>query len=642
MPISKEPIKRSKLLRSILDVVSQRLAQNQRVRRTLPGIGRLHIDRQLPFLCIYRQPLDASDSGTEHLVKAEASYLIVTEAEASPKEISLVVDCVTEALAREFGALLIVEVWAAPEGGDANDPAVPDVLPKFAIHASSQASISRAVEALAKRLRRIKVLKQGVKVEVQRDGKTWPTQFAPLLSIKRASELHCSFLGLTVPPVYRAAGSEEDYPLLARSLRRSVSLALRQAFYEFARTCTSHRPPHFHALGRKAVVKSVWNADRRLAGISDQFDYLLQLTPVNTVQAWHEFHRSKFEQAPEFHYRPQTVDPIALKRELFKIPIERVEDPALQRLFYEKQAELELQLTMLQDRDTPRFLYQSLQLFGGVKDDLYGEALSLLSLVARDASERKKGSVTAEEFAALARDEFRHYHNTWPEFAGRAEVTEEVSGVMVSRGTLLINSDLDISQSRVQALLAHEVGTHVLTYYNAQAQPFQLLHAGLSGYEELQEGIAVLSEYLVGGLSDARLRQLAGRVVAVRLRTEHATFVEAFRALVNKFGFTKRRAYNIVMRVYRGGGLTKDAVYLRGLQTVLQHLQQNGDINVLFVGKIAHEHLPIVRELQYRKVLHAPPLVPRHLLTSDSVKRLNVLRESSCSLAELASRKEVR
>ena len=59
--------------------------------------------------------------------------------------------------------------------------------------------------------------------------------------------------------------------------------------------------------------------------------------------------------------------PTLLKRELYKIPIERVEDPALQQLFQEKQEELEMKLTMLRDRDTPRFLYESLQLFGGVQ-----------------------------------------------------------------------------------------------------------------------------------------------------------------------------------------------------------------------------------------------------------------------------------
>ena len=118
-----------------------------------------------------------------------------------------------------------------------------------------------------------------------------------------------------------------------------------------------------------------------------------------------------------------------------------------------------------------------------------------------------------------------------PEFKARAQVTGDVSGLIVSRGKLLINSDLSLPPSRVPALLAHEVGTHLLTYYNGRMQPFQQLYSGLAGYEELQEGLAVLSEYLVGGLSRSRMRQLAARVVAVRQLTDGASFVETFRTL---------------------------------------------------------------------------------------------------------------
>ena len=79
-----------------------------------------------------------------------------------------------------------------------------------------------------------------------------------------------------------------------------------------------------------------------------------------------------------------------LKRELYKIPIERVEDPALQRLFQEKQEELELKLTMLRDRDTPRFLYESLQLFGGVRDDLLQLATGPAESVVGQGSRRQE------------------------------------------------------------------------------------------------------------------------------------------------------------------------------------------------------------------------------------------------------------
>ena len=87
---------------------------------------------------------------------------------------------------------------------------------------------------------------------------------------------------------------------------------------------------------------------------------------------------------------------------------------------------------------------------------------------------------------------------------------------MVSRGNLNIGKRVKIPESRVEALIQHEVGTHVLTYINGMDQPFQQLYCGLAGSDELQEGLAVLSEYLVGGLSAPRFRILAGRVMAAK------------------------------------------------------------------------------------------------------------------------------
>ncbi len=265
-------------------------------------------------------------------------------------------------------------------------------------------------------MQRFKILKQGVEVNVLRDGEGIPREYEPLLSAGQCRTLDCSIVGLMVPPVFRKANSTKEFPLLIGSLRRSISLALRQSYFEFARSRTTHRPTHFHSLGRKAVVKAVWDIDRQLAAVGNQFDYLLQLTPVNPNAAWKQFQADDFDEIPEFHYRPLPVDPTLLKRDLYKIPIERVEDPALQRLFQEKQEELELKLTMLRDRDTKRFLYESLTLFGGVKNSTLTLAKELLAQLADRKDDDSGEKVDAKQFAKRAEAEFEFYRQGCPDF----------------------------------------------------------------------------------------------------------------------------------------------------------------------------------------------------------------------------------
>ena len=575
--------------------------------------------------------------GTDRLVKSEASYLIASSAPGGRADVANLLRRVIATLSREFGAFLIIELWAAPEGGPADDPAVRVEPPMFTVSALSGASLTPVVETLARQLAKIKVLKQSVAVETQRGEVSNPPGLEPLLQQDELRRENCTVIGLAVPPVYRRSGSQNEFPLVVRSLRRSLALALRRSSFEFARRCTTHQPPHYHALGRRAVVKAVWEVDRRLGEVSASFDYLLQLTPVNTSEALQAFRHSRFSRPPEFHYRPLPIDPDLVKRNLYKIPIERVEDPALQQLFQQKQAELELKLTMLRDRDTPRFLYESLQLFGIVEEDLLREARALLAELAPERPNRaaKQHTVDARAFAMRAEAEFAWYRARSPGFQGTTQLTSSVSGLMVSRGKLLINTGLTLAPNRVDALLAHEVGTHLLTYHNGCKQPFQQLRTGLAGYEALQEGLAVLAEYLVGGLSSNRMRQLAARVVAANCLIGGASFVETFRNLRGEFGVSERTAYTITMRLFRGGGLTKDVVYLRGLRAALTYLEKGGPLEALFVGKMALEHLPTIEELRFRKVLTLPELLPRYLTEENTQARLSRVREGGLSLAEL-------
>ena len=382
-------------------------------------------------------------------------------------------------------------------------------------------------------------------------------------------------------------------------------------------------------MGRRAVVKAVWEVDRQLAEISNEFDFLLQVTPTNTESAYTSFKRQHFERTPVFYYRPRAFDPALLKRKLWNVRLERIEDPTLAHLFREKRDELDIQLTMLSHVDTPRFLPGSLQLFGDVNHSLLQLAQEIVAYVPSQSRERKPSiRLDAPAVAKRVEEELQYYRQQLPEFSAKVEIRDDIyAGLMVSNGNLLIGKKAKIPASRVDALVQHEVGTHILTYFNGRAQPYQMLYTGLAGYEEMQEGIAVLSEYLVDGLSLPRLRLLAGRVIAVRCLIDGASFIETFRILTETYAFTQRTAFTATMRTYRSGGLTKDAVYLRGLIGLLDYLKKGGALEPLFVGKIAAEHIPIIQELQWRKVLKPAPLRPRYMEIPNVEEKFSALRQ---------------
>jgi uncharacterized protein (TIGR02421 family) len=216
-------------------------------------------------------------------------------------------------------------------------------------------------------------------------------------------------------------------------------------------------------------------------------------------------------------------------------------------------------------------------------------------------------------------------------------VRNDISDLMVSFGQLLIPEAAAFSADRVEPLLHHEVGTHVVTYQNGARQPLTLLTIGLPGYDETQEGLAVLAEYLTGGLDPRRLRVLAGRVVAIAEMLDGAGFLEIFESLRAKHGIPTRTAWSITIRVFVGGGSVKDAIYLRGIKRILESLAEGGSLDVLFVGKLALDHIPLIQDLLDRGVLVAPWVRPRWLDVPGAQERLARLREGA-SVTDLFER----
>jgi uncharacterized protein (TIGR02421 family) len=205
---------------------------------------------------------------------------------------------------------------------------------------------------------------------------------------------------------------------------------------------------------------------------------------------------------------------------------------------------------------------------------------------------------------------------------------------MVSNGELYVPADYTLTEKDARALIQHEIGTHALTYYNGSQQPLSQLAVGLADYDSLQEGIAVLSEYLIGGLSGNRLRILAGRVIAGQALMDGADFTTMFNLLHTTYGFSKEPAFNITSRMFQGGGFLKDIIYLKGLVHLKEYIMNGGDLEFLLSGKFALKHIPTIKDLTDRGLLHPLKIKPRYLNNGDYKEKINKIKKG-ISLSKL-------
>jgi uncharacterized protein (TIGR02421 family) len=593
------------------DGILEPIERHESVHHTLSAGGVLHLDRGLPFLIVHRETGDRPDAGTSRLVATEAAYLLGRPGEE--REVAELVRQLADSGSAAYGAFLVLELWSSAD---------PDSR-RFTVRAPdgpAPETVGRLVEALQS----MSDLRPGLEVVLDTGDDRHPPGLPEILSIEESWQNEVLLIGLEVPPIYRSRKGTV-YPRFLRHLQQRLSRALRQALYEFVRVQSSTKVENHLALGTRTPPESVWEIDRALCDIEHSFEFLMLTSPVNGPDAWTRFQADGFDSDPELHYRLLPIDPDLLKRRLYSIEIENIDDPALADLFEDKRQELDTQMTMLRERGAPSFRYSSHRLYGMVDDRLRSTANELLSAVEPPRAWRGEW-VDAEGFLAAARRELDHYRGQYDGIRNTIEIRRDVTGLLVSEGNLRIGKDLRVPANRIAPLVHHEVGTHVLTYVNGSAQPLEQLSLGLADYDEFQEGLAVLSEYLVGGLNALRMRLLAARVLAAHCVEEGASFVETFRMLTRDAGFSREGAWHIAVRVHASGGFTRDLIYLRGLLELLELLENGTELGSLYAGKFARKHIPIIDELRHRGVLREPPLKPRFLSDPDAIARLDAVR----------------
>ncbi len=352
------------------------------------------------------------------------------------------------------------------------------------------------------------------------------------------------------------------------------------------------------------------HADRTLAKIDGQIDWLTSLTPTNIDAVRDGFASSNYSDMPPLEY-PELPDGFgAMRDELLALQMHGLGNSGIEALLIEKQREIDRQIELVRLRGREGFTMAAIDLFGNVDATLVATAESILAQVpVRDKPAVR--DTDADRFIEVARAEMARYRGEDSRFTFEV-VKNDVPGthIYTSAGNLMVAVDYTVPAARVDPLLQHEIGVHSVTRFNGQCQPLAVLECGLADYDALQEGIAVLAEYLAGNLPPSRLRLLAARVIAARMAIDREPASRIYSAMCDH-ALPRDAAFDTTVRAMRGGGMTKDALYLDGLVDLLAYLKADGDIPFLFIGKFALKQRAILERLVEAGFLLPPAIVPK-------------------------------
>ena len=592
-------------------------ADNGALRQPVGASGRVHIDRSLYFLVLHRSP-DPETSIARHVAISSPAYLVWGPDDDLAAAAAL--SAIVAEMRGRFAQVLLVSLYdqqPPPPAAD-DDPHLP---PFTALVGPGDDQAARAAaDALGAAMAKIEIDLRRCHVE----HRSRP-YFEPSVEALVDADPAISHYSVGLPQVHLSP-SGTIYPQLFRELSLAAGDALLRSACAFAAHSGEGAPAHYRALGRSAFLSAALKADRKLDEISRSFDFLLSVSPINTDEAMHEFLGTDGGKPPRFRYRPLEVDPDLAKRRLYAIDLAALEDPLLETLFTEKRRELDQQLTMIGARNTPAFQPASMLQYGQVEPTLLAGGTAILAATA--GHRRPRGTmIGASEVAKEARSLIARYRDQDERFSAKVEIRDDLAaGLMVSGGTLMISRHTRMARHRLEALLAHEVSVHLLTWFNGSTQGLSIFRTGLAQYEGVQEGLGVFAEWAVGGLTVTRIRLLAGRVVAVDAMLRGADFCDTFGLLTTSFGFRDASAFSIAARVHRSGGFAKDAIYLRGFKAVIDAVAQGVALDPFWLGKIAPGHLPAVGELLQRGLLQPPVFIPDFLARPDIQARIARLR----------------
>ncbi len=345
------------------------------------------------------------------------------------------------------------------------------------------------------------------------------------------------------------------------------------------------------------AYEDVFKIDNYLHHLVQRIELLNYINPLNIESEKKQFFSSKYSYSPQFKYPKIKFDGYKLHRKLFSQKLEGIEDADIRNLYkdviYEYSGLIECIETIGLGK---KFYYNSLKSFGTPTECDIENAKFILRFDDGDFEEDLLPMYTADDAIAYFEDYAKRYDF---EFAIKKSTNISAAAMVLNnQKTLVLRKNHKYSKNQLKVLANHEIGVHLVTTFNALEQPLKIFSNGLPNNVETQEGLAVYSEYMSDCLTINRLKELAYRVIAADSLAKGYSFQATFDLLHNQYKLNRDKAYIITLRIHRGGGFTKDYLYLTGLNKIYNHAKAGNDLNVLLTGKVTLEYKDVIEKMQ--------------------------------------------
>lgn len=405
-----------------------------------------------------------------------------------------------------------------------------------------------------------------------------------------------------VKKVFMNEASGEVYPLVLEELKAGFKNAISETAAFFVRRYGKRKKTQKADILSSSISSEVLNLDKKLFSLCKSIETLNFINPVNLVAQRNTFLKKNSYISPSFNYKQLNIDPYKFRENLYNLPVSEINDADIQQLYRHVIDNLASKIDLLTTIGTDDFVYNSLKYYGEPSPSDIANARFLLH-INDDELEQNEEQLNADG----AIDYFKSQAKEWGLNCKIEKSAKIVAKAMVNneKALLLINREARFTQKELHAFAYHELGIHMLTTINAKKHPLKVFSLGLAGNTHTQEGIALYSEYCSGSLTTKRLKIIALRVIAVQYMLEHGDFVKTYHSLMNEFNLDKEFAFTLTTRVYRGGGFTKDYLYLKGFRDVL-NLAKVTPIDNLLVGKTGVLDFNVVSEIVARGMITKP------------------------------------